>query len=213
MSTVSMMFDSETSECAEQTHKYYGKYAGKVLKNKASEDTKHRGELRVQVPGILEETQDGSSEQPLEVVAKPCFMPGFFFIPDVGAQVWVEFMAGDIDQPVWTGVWHPTDAAPKTTDDQASTEFQKIIRTSSGHVIQLDDTANDEKLVILHKSQSIITIDKDGNIVIQHKGGAKVELKDNAVNIKGDTNIDGVLTVGAEGGSQTIIDKNQIKGV
>jgi triosephosphate isomerase len=60
--------------------------------------------------------------------------------------------------------------------------------------------------------------------VIEHNGGAKVELKDDTVtvtagggitldgtvHITGDTSIDGVLTVGQ--GPTTTIDKNEIKG-
>jgi hypothetical protein len=224
------MFEPETEERTDQTEKRYGKYPGRVLENTKPEDADHRGELLVEVPGILEEAPDGSGERALQVVAKPCFVPGSFIIPDAQAQVWVEFVAGEIDFPVWTGVWFPTDAPPRTHDDQAPTEFQKIVRTASGHVIQVDDTENEEKIVIHHKSLSVVTIDKDGNIVIEHKGGAKVELKDDTtvevtgdtvtvtgeitldgtVHITGDTSIDGVLTVGT--GPKTTIDKNEIKG-
>lgn len=218
------MFESEINQRSAPPDSLYGKYAGRVLENGPPEDADHRGELLLEIPGILEETPDGSSERALQVVAKPCFLPGFFFVPDVGAQVWVEFAAGEIDQPVWTGVWYPVDATPATSDDQAPTEFQKLMRTSSGHVIQLDDTEDDEHLVIYHKSQSMITVDKDGNVVIEHNGGAKVELKDDTVtvtagggitldgtvHITGDTSIDGVLAVGQ--GPTTTIDKNEIKG-
>lgn len=230
MPAVSSVLATEPFERDLRHHKYYGKYAGRVLANGPPEDAEHRGELLVEIPGILEETPDGSGERALQVMAKPCFAPGSFFVPDADAEVWVEFVAGDIDHPVWTGVWYPVDATPPTTSDQAPTEFQKVVRTSSGHVIQLDDTADDEKIVIYHKSQSVLIVDKDGNIVIEHKGGAKIELKndtsvevsgdtvkvsgkitlDGTVHITGDTNVDGALTVGT--GPKTTIDKNEIKG-
>lgn len=211
---------------------FHGKYAARVLENGPPEDADHRGELLVEIPGILEETPDGSGEQALQVIAKPCLLPGFFFVPDIGAHVWVEFAAGEIEHPVWTGVWYPVEATPQTSDDEPPTEFQKIIRTTSGHVLQLDDTEDEEKLVIHHKSQSVITVDKDGNIVIEHKGGAKVELKDDTavevtadsvtvtssditldgtVHITGDTSIDGDLTVGSAG-PKTTISGNEITG-
>lgn len=224
------MFELETDAYHETADKYYGKYPGRVLENTPPEEDDHRGELLVEIPAILEETPDGAGERALQVVAKPCFLPGFFFIPDPEAQVWVEFVAGDIDYPVWTGVWYPTDASPRTADDQAPTEFQKIQRTSSGHVIQLDDSEDDEKLVIYHKSQSVITIDKDGNILIEHSGGAMMALKDDkavevtadtvtitgditldgTVQITGDSAIEGKLEVGS--GPKTTIENNEIKG-
>lgn len=217
------MFGGERNGDDGQRHKYFGKYAGRVLERGAPDDANHRGELLVEVPGILEEAPNGSGEQALQVIAKPCFQPGSFFIPAVEAQVWVEFVAGEIDHPIWTGVWYPVDAAPQTNDDQAPTEFQTVVRTPGGHVVQLDDTEGEEKLVIHHKSKSVLTIDKDGNITIEHKDGAKAELKgekkvevfgeitlDGKVHITGDTTVDGRLTVGT--GPKTTIDGNEIKG-
>jgi len=88
----------------------------------------------------------------------------------VGGQVWVEFIAGDINQPLWTGVWYPTKAVPQTAEGQGPTQFQKIIRTASGHVMELDDSEGKEKIVISHKSGSTVEIDKDGKITITDTG-------------------------------------------
>lgn len=183
-----MMFDSDNSDFAQAEDKVYGMYMGRVLENGPPEEGDHRGELLVEIAGLLEETPDGSAEQAMQVIAKPSFAPGQFIVPDAEARVWVEFIAGEIDHPVWTGVWYPEDATPQTEDDQAPTEFQKIIRTTSGHVLELDDTDGEEKIVIHHKTESVITIDKDGNVIIEHIGGAKIELKDDTtVEITGET--------------------------
>lgn len=222
-----------------EPRRYYGKYAGIVKKNTLEDlelDSRenHIGEIIVQVPGILEDADDG--QQPIEVIAKPCFSPGFFFVPEPESHVWVEFIAGDIDHPLWTGSWYPVDMVPKTFDDQDPNELQKIYRTAAGHVIQLDSTEDNEKIVIFHKSKTAITIDNDGNVVIEHKGGAKLELKDDTVveitsdtikmigdftvegdvhitgatDIQGATEIRGDLTVGE--GTTTTISGNEITG-
>lgn len=211
--------------------RYYGKYPAIVLDEEPEEDALKRGELLVQVPGILEETEDGEGQQPIEVIAKPSFPAGFFFIPEPETRVWIEFAAGDINSPIWTGVWYADEAPPQTSDDEAPTRAQKIIRTAAGHVVQLDDTKDDEKIVVRHKLDSRITIDAQGHIVIEHKDGMTIEITaDNAINIScstltitadditmdgavhitGDTAIDGVLTVGT--GPSTTIDKNEITG-
>ena len=150
--------------------KYYGKYPGVVLKNDAQEGG-HRGELMVEVYGVLEESPDGKGQRPIQVIAKPCFPPGFFFIPEVKDNVWVEFAAGDINTPIWIGVWYPKDKTPRDAENNAPTRFQKVIRTASGHVIKLDDSEGGEKIIITHKKKSQIEIDNEGNITITDKGG------------------------------------------
>lgn len=216
-----------------EPRRYYGKYAGIVTKNTVDDlelegREEHIGEIMVMVPGILEDSDGG--QQPIEVIAKPCFSTGFFFVPEVESHVWVEFVAGDIDFPIWTGSWYPVEMVPKTFDEQSPTELQKIYRSAAGHVIQLDSTEDDEKIVIHHKSQTAITIDNEGNILIEHKGGAKVELKDDTVveitsetinligeitldglvHVTDDTDIKGKLVVGDS--TTTTIEGNEITG-
>jgi hypothetical protein len=119
--------------------RYYGKYPGVVVDRAAPPGEAHRGELRVRVPGILEDRPDGGGHRPLEVVAAPCYPPGFFFVPAVDAPVWVEFVAGELEAPIWTGVWYARGAAPPTATDAAPSERHQLIRTAAGHVIELDD--------------------------------------------------------------------------
>lgn len=225
------MFESTTSASGSESavQKYYGKYPALVMENTVPEGEDdygdHRGELKLQIPGILEEDPDSEGAQrALQVRAKPCLHSGFFVIPENESQVWVEFVEGDINTPVWTGVWYPQDDSPATTDDEAPTEFQKVIRTASGHVIQLDDTDDDQKIVIKHMQGSLINIDKDGHIAIEHKDGFKIELKaDNTVEINcdqvqinADVAIDGNLEVTGDvvvgQGPKTTISGNEITG-
>ena len=118
-----------------------------LVNNAPSADDTHRGRIMVEVPGILEETPAGDTERPVQMLAKPCFPAGFFFIPEAGQQVWVEFAAGDVNEPLWSGAWYPENQTPRTVADEAPTAKQKIIRTASGHVVQLDDTDGEEKVM------------------------------------------------------------------
>jgi Type VI secretion system/phage-baseplate injector OB domain len=76
---------------------YFGKYRGTVEGNK---DPQELGRLQVSVPSVL-----GDTKLPW---AMPC-VPyagknvGFFALPPKGANVWVEFEAGNIDYPIWVG--------------------------------------------------------------------------------------------------------------
>ncbi|MBD2463787.1 baseplate assembly protein [Oscillatoria sp. FACHB-1407] len=85
---------------------FFGKYRGKVVANK---DPMHLGRIQVQVPAIF-----GAGHQSW---ALPC-VPyagsdvGFFAIPPVGANIWVEFEGGDPDNPIWSGCFWGQDELP-----------------------------------------------------------------------------------------------------
>lgn len=76
---------------------FFGKYRGTVENNV---DPMLLGRVQVCVPAILGDTT--------LAWAMPC-VPyagngvGFFMIPPVKANVWVEFEGGDIDYPIWSG--------------------------------------------------------------------------------------------------------------
>jgi hypothetical protein len=185
--SMTMDADDDARYGAAQPRRYYGKYAGLVTDNGPPPDGgSHRGQVKVKVPGILEETPDGNEHQPLEVLAYPAFLPGFFFVPDNEAPVWVEFVAGDINFPIWTGVWYPDDKTPKATSPtspgqqgDAPTLDQKIIRskTDSGQVIQLDDTSGSAQTVISDEANgNLITLDQNGINITASAAGMSVTL-------------------------------------
>ncbi len=167
------------------TRKYYGKYAGVVLNNDPPDNADHRGEVLVEVDGILEEDPSGTGDRALQAIARPCLPPGFFIVPEPKAHVWVEFAGGEIDDAIWSGVWYPKDAPPKTHDGGAPTRDQKIIRTKAGHVILIDDTDNAEQVVVLEgKSKNKITFDKNG-IVVEDVNKNKITLSSNGIELDG----------------------------
>jgi hypothetical protein len=77
--------------------RFYGKYRGKVANNV---DPLMLGRVQVSVPSIL-----GSNRLSW---AMPC-VPyagkevGFYALPPLNSNVWVEFEAGDPDYPIWSG--------------------------------------------------------------------------------------------------------------
>jgi hypothetical protein len=177
-------------------HAHFGKYPGIVVDRAPANDAgHHRGELVVRVPGILEEDGAGG-QQPLEAIAKPCFVPGHFWVPEVGDPVWVEFAAGDINSPIWTGVWYPVDATPATAEGEAPTEDQKVLRTPSGQVVHLEDTAGAEKLVLTDETNGnrvvmdaagVLLEDQAGNSVTLESGGIKLEAGGCSIELGGTT--------------------------
>jgi hypothetical protein len=76
---------------------FFGKYRGKVENNI---DPMMLGKIQVSVPAVLGE---GSLSWAMPCVPFAGNGVGFFMIPPVGANVWVEFEGGDIDYPIWSG--------------------------------------------------------------------------------------------------------------
>src|SRR5262249_28436641 len=79
---------------------HYGKHRGIVTDNQDPDDL---GRIRARVPRLL-----GAVETGWALPAAPyggTSEQGLFAIPDVGASVWIEFEAGDLAYPIWTGTW------------------------------------------------------------------------------------------------------------
>ena len=73
--------------------RFYGIYQGVCIDN---EDPDSTYKIKLQVPQVL-----GTS---VTEWAYPCLQPGASGVPDVGQVVWVMFIAGDPNFPVWIGV-------------------------------------------------------------------------------------------------------------
>ena len=76
---------------------FYGKYRGTVVSNV---DPLQRGRVQVSVPAILGSGQLSWAEACTPFAGNQV---GIFAVPPVGANVWVEFEAGDPDRPILAG--------------------------------------------------------------------------------------------------------------
>lgn len=135
---------------------YYGKYRGTVADNV---DPLKRGRLRVTAPAVLGAVQ---------VWAMPC-VPyagpnlGFYAMPEVGTGVWIEFEAGDLSCPIWTGCfWNENDVDQADADPKIkflkTKKFKLRIDDGNGEIIIENDSGSQIKLTaqeILHKSSTV----------------------------------------------------------
>ena len=130
-----------------QLSKVYGKYAGKVVDN---QDPQNLGRLQVSCPAVL-----GS----LNAWARPC-VPyagpgvGFFFLPPVGAGVWVEFEGGDVSRAIWTGCYWAQGELP---GDATSPDIKLIVTAAAS--LRIDDTQGE--IVIANQPGSTITLNDE----------------------------------------------------
>jgi hypothetical protein len=131
---------------------YFGIYTGIVKDN---HDGEKLGQLQVSVPTIF---------PPEEAVTARAALPyGVFFVPEIGAKVWIAFEGGDSGLPIWMGLQFVAgEWAPEADADPPQ---KRVIRTPSGHVILLNDRGGEEGIEI--RSNARIVLRCLGTIEIQ----------------------------------------------
>lgn len=97
-----------------------------------------------------------------------------------------------------------------TSPYAAKYPYNKVMRTESGHLIEIDDTPSKERIHMMHKTGTYVEIDNTGQIVIKSvEDKIDVTVKDNNVYVGGNVNVrvkgnvnmlvDGTYTVESKG--------------
>jgi hypothetical protein len=108
---------------------YFGKYRGTVTNNV---DPNRMGRLQVSCPEVLELN---ALAWAMPSVPFAGANEGFYMMPSVTSNVWVEFEAGDPERPIWSGCFWTTQTIPA----HAMLPTVRTIATTSA-TITLDDT-------------------------------------------------------------------------
>jgi uncharacterized protein involved in type VI secretion and phage assembly len=168
--------DTLTLQVARQQQRtYYGKYRGFVVDNA---DPQMLGRVTARVPSVLGEEVSGW--------ALPCAPfggldgQGLFTVPEVGAQLWIEFEEGNPNMPIWTGTfWRASDAPPE--EAKKSPPETRMLQTAAGHRLQFDDQSGAERITLAHKTGAELLLDEEGRVVLTNEAGARLTL-DKAAN-------------------------------
>ena len=172
---------------------FYGKYRGKVV---ANEDPLGIGRVQALVPAI----DPGAINWAMPCTPYAGPQEGFYMIPPVGANIWVEFEGGDPNYPIWSGCFWgekqdqkpPTDAnGPKlkvlqteqlvlSFDDQNKKLTAKLKpKADKGTSPTMSIEMDDKSLVLTGYKEVTVTITRD-KLEIK-KGATVIELTDNIV--------------------------------
>jgi uncharacterized protein involved in type VI secretion and phage assembly len=156
---------------------FYGKYRGHVVENT---DPMMIGRIRAKVPSVF---GDSSSGWALPCVPYAGNKVGFFFIPPIGANVWIEFEGGNTDLPIWTGCFW----GPNEIPDEANSPGVKVIKTDFAALTFKDQSGAKEFVIETNRGMRVV-LDESGLELRSDMGtikinGRKVSINDGALEI------------------------------
>lgn len=111
---------------------------------------------------------------------------GAVFVPEVGDEVLVAFVHGDMRFPVVLGGLYNGEDKPPT--DRTASQDQKMVRTKHGHQVVLDDSQGQEAIRIRTAGGHELILDDAGGTVAVTGNGVKITLDDSGtVTVQGST--------------------------
>lgn len=169
--------------------KYYGKYRGTVTNNI---DPEQRARIMAIVPATGTLIPSSWALPCVPIAGKS---EGIFVVPQIGAAVWIEFEAGDLDKPIWTGgFWGLAAEVPvMALAPPAIPPGQNIaIQTTGQNLVLLSDSAPTPATggIILQSTTKAMIVVNDSGIYISNGKGASITMVGPTVTIN-----NGALTV------------------
>jgi hypothetical protein len=126
--------------------RFFGKYRGSVTDN---DDPDGLGRIMATVPAVMGEVPVGW--------ALPAFPfagdgHGQVMLPEVGSAVWIEFEAGNLNYPIWSGGFFLQSQSPPDPKGVSV----RVIVSKNNHQVVLDDESD--------------------KVIVKHSGGATIEM-------------------------------------
>lgn len=157
---------------------FLSKYRGKVENNI---DPMQLGRIQVSVPSVLGE---GRMSWAMPCVPYAGSGVGFFAIPPLGANIWVEFEGGNPDYPIWSGCFWGVGEVPA----MPAIAEMKILKTDMG-TITLNDLPGVGGITIETITGMKIEINALGIEITNGQGGSikltgpQVSINDGALDV------------------------------
>jgi phage baseplate assembly protein gpV len=155
---------------------YFGKYRGIVT---AVDVDQCR--IRARVDNLLDGEETGWA---LPAAPFAGDGHGMVMLPAIGSGVWIEFEAGNLDLPIWSGGWWASGQAP---DPQAKV---RTIVSETGNKVVFDD--DEDKMTIAHHGGPKIEITASEIAITVGPSTLKIGFDSISLN-------DGVIKVGPAG--------------
>ena len=170
----------------------YGLSVGLVEDN---EDPGHEGRIKVRFPWLDDRTVSDWCR-----VCQPYAGNGYgvVLIPEVGDEVLLAFMHGDMAEPVVLGgLYNGTDQPPAHKDH--AQQDQKLWRTKAGHQVLLDDGSSTRQVALVTAGgHQVVLDDQHRQLALTTAGGHAVTLDDQRGRIAKSSRFFSVIRGGAD---------------
>ena len=158
--------------------KYYGIYRGTVTNNI---DPLQIGRILAIVPDAAGLVPTTWAMPAVPIAGKAM---GTYFVPQIGAGVWIQFEAGDPDRPVWTGGWWGQLAeVPTLALAGVPGDANIVIQTTLQNTILVSDLPGPTGGIMLKSTTGARVIVNDTGIYIQNGKGASIVMTGPTVTI------------------------------
>jgi len=158
---------------------YYGKYRGIVTD---VDDPNGQCRIRATVPDLLGDHPCGWA---LPAAPFAGDGHGMVLLPRVGSGVWIEFEAGRLDAPIWSGAWWASGQRPEPQGNAV-----RVFVSEHGHKLVMDDDADEVRL--LHGSGAEIRLTADG--IVLTCGACELKISADTISLN-----NGLVKVGLAG--------------
>ncbi|WP_338846073.1 phage baseplate assembly protein V [Massilia sp. W12] len=153
--------------------RFYGKYRGTVVNNL---DPEQRARLTCLVPDVLGLVPSSWAEACAPLAGPSGTGMGAYFVPPVGAKVWVEFEQGDPNYPVWTGCRFEQGEIPPLARAGVPAAPSIVLQTAGQNVLAISDAPGPAGGLMLKSATGVSLIVNDTGIYLQNGKGASINL-------------------------------------
>ena len=165
--------------------KFFGKYRGTVVNNI---DPLQIGRIQAIVPDVSSTITTNWAMPCVPVAGKQM---GTFFVPQIGAGVWIEFEQGDPNYPIWVGgFWGTAADVPALATAGIPASPNMVLQSGGQNAFVISDMPGPNGGIILKSKTGASIIVNDTGIHIQNGKGATLTMVGPTVDIN-----NGALTI------------------
>lgn len=166
---------------------FYGKYRGTVVQNI---DPELRGRLMCEVPDVLGFVPSSWCEACVPLAGPTGTPMGAYFVPPIGAGVWVEFEQGDPNKPIWSGCRYAPGDPPTLALAGLPISPSIVLQTALQNALVISDLPGPTGGIMLKSTTGATLIVNDTGIYIQNGKGAMMTMIGPVIDFNG-----GALTI------------------
>lgn len=151
------------------SERFFGKFRGMVTNNV---DPMRLGRIQAQVPDVGGFTPGTWALPCVPITGK---QNGSWFVPQLGASVWIEFEQGDPDHPIWSGCfWGSQAEVPSLANAGNPVSPSIILQTALQNSIVISDMPGPTGGIMLKAATGASILINDLGITISNGKGATI---------------------------------------